>query len=218
MPLKYKKMIVLFSMGIMLIGLGTFSLVSPGFYSSFGSHSSKTNKASKASTFGAIQSVNGKSKDAVQSELEQLVWRYYTAKQQVDMETIEQCVSDVTQIDEKKLLAESAYIEAYDNIQCYVLDGAKKGSYCVYVYYDVKIYDIDTLIPSLGFLYVNSKEDGSFQIYLGTLESKEQVYMDELNESTRVKELVASVQKKYQSVISSDSKVREFYEMLESVN
>lgn len=218
MPLKYKKLVVLFSLGIMLIGLGTFSLISPDFHWSFASGSSPNKKPSEASTFGAIQSVDGKTTADIQTELETLVNRYFTAKQQVDMDTIGQCVSDVTHVDEKKLLAESEYVEAYENIQCLVLDGYKKGSYLVYVYYEMKIYDIDTLMPSLNALYITMNENNSFQIYLGTLESEEQKYIDEQHQSKRVKDLIATVQNKLADVTSSDSKARDFYEMLESVD
>lgn len=215
MPLKYKKLVVLFSMGIMLIGLGTFSMLSPHFNWNFAS--GRGNKLSKPASFGAISTVDGKSKSEIQSEIEDLMNRYFTAKQQVDMTTIEQCVSDVGHVEEKKLLAESEYVEAYQDIQCLVLDGAKEGTYRVYVYYNVKIYDIETLVPSLTALYVNLNDSGLFQVYLGTLDAKEQNYIESLDQSKEVSELVDTVQKRLEDVVSSDSKVRDFYEMLESV-
>lgn len=215
MPLKYKKLVVLFSLGIMLIGLGTFSMLSPNFRFSFGS--SKDNNLSEAATFGAIKPIDGKSKADIQSEIEDLITGYFLAKQQVDMDAIGQCVSDVSYIDEKKLLADSEYIEEYKNIQCMILDGAKEGAYRVYVYYEVKIYDIDTLVPALNVLYVTMDEDKQFRIYFGTLDSEEQKCLNELDQSEEVKDLVATVQNRFENVVSSDSKVREFYEMLESV-
>lgn len=217
MPLKYQKMVFFFSLGFMFIGLCTFSIITPDFRLSFGS-SSEANKISDVSTFGAIQSVDGKSQGDVQTELEELVKRYLTAKQQVDMDTIGQCVSDVSQVEEKKLLAESEYVESYANVQCKVLDGPKKGTYRVYANYDVKIYDINTLLPSLTALYITTNKDNMFQIYLGTLESDEQHFVDKLDESTQVKGLISSVQNRLADVLNSDSEAKEFYEMLESVD
>ena len=215
MPLRYKRLIILFSLGIMLIGLGTFSLLSPGFHFSF--PSDKNHTLSEAATFGAIKAVEGRSKEEVQSQIEELVQRYFTAKQQVDMDTLAQCVSDSRYIEEKKLLAEAEYVQAYENIQCLILDGPKTGTYRVYVYYDVKVYDIDTLVPSLNALYVTLNDDDAFQVYMGTLDSDEQRAIEELDQSAEVQKLVATVQKRLEDVVSSDQKVREFREMLESV-
>ncbi len=216
MPLRYKKLTILFSLGIMLIGFGTFSMVAPGFEFSFGG--SKDESISAAATFGAIKPVEGKSQSDIQTEIETLMNRYFVAKQQVDMDTISQCVSDVAYVEEKKLLAESEYVESYENIQCMVLDGAKEGSYRVYVYYEVKIYDIETLIPSLNVLYVNLNEKDNLQIYFGTLDANEQKCIDALDQCQEVQDLIATVSAKMEEVISKDEKVREFYEMLESVN
>lgn len=210
-------LVVLFSLGIMLIGLGTFSMISPnaGWIPDF---SSGDRDASEASTFGAIQSVDGKSKKDIQTDLEALVNKYFTAKQQVDMDMIEECVSDISHVEERKLMAEAEYVEGYENIQCLVLDGPKEGTYRVYVYYETKIYDIDTLIPSLVALYVTMNKDHEFQVYLGPLDSKEQKYIDELDGSDRVQALIQMVQNNMEDVISTDSKVRDFYGMLESVD
>ena len=132
------------------------------------------------------------------------------------MDTIAGCVSNVGHIDEKKLMTEAEYVEDYRNISCKILDGATSGAYRVYVYYDVKIFDIDTLIPSLNALYIKQDDQGSFKIYLDTLKSSEQKYIDRLDSSKQVQELVTSVQNQLRTVISQDSEVRGFYEMLEN--
>ena len=213
MPMKYKKFIFLFTFGIMLIVLGTFSIIFPDFH--FQINRSEEHHPVKIASFGAIHSLNGKSEGNIRQELDSLVQRYYTAKQQVDMDTIAGCVSNVGHIDEKKLMTEAEYVEDYRNISCKILDGATSGAYRVYVYYDVKIFDIDTLIPSLNALYIK-QDQGSFKIYLDTLKSSEQKYIDRLDSSKQVQELVTSVQNQLRTVISQDSEVRGFYEMLEN--
>lgn len=214
MPMKYKKFIFLFTFGIMLIVLGTFSIIFPDFH--FQINRSEEHHPVKIASFGAIHSLNGKSEGNIRQELDSLVQRYYTAKQQVDMDTIAGCVSNVGHIDEKKLMTEAEYVEDYRNISCKILDGATSGAYRVYVYYDVKIFDIDTLIPSLNALYIKQDDQGSFKIYLDTLKSSEQKYIDRLDSSKQVQELVTSVQNQLRTVISQDNEVRGFYEMLEN--
>lgn len=189
-----------------------FSLVSPALFSSYNSPSARD---AGSAAFGAIEEVDGLTADEIQEELEVLMERYFTAKQQVDLSVINDCVSNISHVDEKKLLAEAEYVEAYQNIQCMVMDGATEGSYRVYVRYDVKIVDIDTLMPSLNALYVTRTDNDSFEIYLGTFEKGEQEYLEKLDRSTRVRQLVRSVQDDLQTVISRDDAVRDFYEMLE---
>ena len=207
MPLKYKKLVVFFSLGILLIGLGTFAIISPDFHFSF--HRQTSDNPARVASFGAIQTLEGKSETDIRQELNSLVERYYSAKQQVDMNTIASCVSNVGHIDEKKLMTEAEYVEGYQDIHCKILDGADNSSYRVYVYYYVKIYDIDTLIPSLNALYIKQMDDGSFKIYLDTLKSREQKYIDSLDQSKPVRELVTTVQKELRTVVSRDSEVRE---------
>jgi hypothetical protein len=217
MPMRYKKLIVFFSFGILLIGFGTVSLVSSGFSAYFSeSESGESSSVSSPAAFTSIQAVDGKSSGEIETELTELVETYFQAKQQVDMDAIADCVSNVQHVDEKKLLTESAYVEDYKNIQCTVMDGAVSGSYRVYVYYDVKIYDIDTLVPSLNALYIKQNDDGKFEIYLGALNSKEQKYIDRLDQSDKVNRLVLSVQSRLETVVSEDEDVRDFYEMLEN--
>lgn len=217
MPLKYQKLVFFFSLGIMFIGLCTFSIISPNLQWPF-SAPSKENSPSQVSSFGAILAADEKISSDDQVELEELVRRYLTAKQQVDMGTIEQCVSDVSHVEEKKLLAESEYVESYENVQCKVLEGPKKGTYRVYAYYEVKIYNINTLLPSLTALYITTNQNNLFQIYLGTLESEEQHFVDNLDESAEIQGLISNVQNRLSDVINSDNEAKEFYEMLESVD
>ena len=196
-----------------LIG-GYAIIISPDFHFSF--HRQTSDNPARVASFGAIQTLEGKSETDIRQELNSLVERYYSAKQQVDMNTIASCVSNVGHIDEKKLMTEAEYVEGYQDIHCKILDGADNSSYRVYVYYYVKIYDIDTLIPSLNALYIKQMDDGSFKIYLDTLKSREQKYIDSLDQSKPVRELVTTVQKELRTVVSRDSEVRGFYQMLEN--
>jgi len=213
MRLKYKKLILIFTVAIMLIGLSMFSLIAPSIdFSSKGndkvdSHKDNTNSVVANMTEGEIK-----------ANIALLVTNYLDAKQRVDMDGIAECVSDVERVDNKRLVAEAEYIEAYKNIDCTIKEGPEDGTYRVYVYYEAKVYDIDTLCPSLTALYVVVDKEGNFKIYLGTVDSETQKAIDKLDGSEEVKNLVDSVQKKLEGIVSSNEAVRDFYEMLESTN
>lgn len=208
MPLRYKKLIWIFTLAIMLLGLGTFSLLATEISFAFSSRGNKDTAADKA--------LEGKSKKEIEKEINELIQGYFATKLGVDMEKLGDYVSDVSHIDEKKLVTEAAYIEAYDNISCTIMKGSEKASYRVYVYHEDKYFDIDAKIPSLTGLYVKAVKGGKFAVYTGTLSSKEQDKLKELDQSADVIALRDEVNKKLETLISSNQQVKEFYEMLES--
>lgn len=211
MPLRYKKMIWIFTLAIMLIGMGTFSLLAPEINFSLKTSAKKSDSAAELA-------LKGKSKEEIEKELNQLVSDYFAAKLQVDMDQLGKCVSDVSHIDEKKLVAEAEYIEAYNNIKCTILDGAEKASYRIYVYHEDKYFDINATIPSLTALYVKAVEDGRFAIYTGTLSAEEQKKIEELDKSKQVQALQDHVNQQLELLINKDAQVKEFYDMLQSSN
>ena len=214
MKLRYKKLIIIFTVAIMFIGLGTFSLIAPSMQLTFGKENTDEKDVAKEENSNTV--VEEMSEGEVKSRISLLITNYLDAKQRVDMEEIAECVTDASHIDNKRLVAEAEYIENYKNIECTIKNGAKSGEYRVYVYYEVKVYDIDILIPSLTAFYIQADENGEFKIYLSALSEEAQTLIDKLDNSEEIQRLVESVQKSLQDTVSSNEEVREFYEMLES--
>lgn len=210
MRFKYKIYIIVFTVLIMFIGLGTFSLIAPSI--EFSSEN-EVNIGVKEEDKKPVATEKNNTE-----EITELIKGYFSAKQKVDMNAIASYVSDSTKIEEKRLMAEAEYIEDYRNIACTIKKASEEGAYRVYVYYDVKVYDIETLIPSLVAFYVKSDNYGSYKIYLGEITPAEQESIDKLDESDDVKEMKESVQKNLESLISTDSNVKKFYEKLEETD
>lgn len=212
MRFKYKKLVIIFTIAIMFIGLGTFSLIAPAVdFTADGTESKGgSNKTSAKDT------VEKMSESEIKSAISTLVTNYLDAKQQVDMDRLSECVSDINRMDNKRLVAEAEYIEEYRDVECTVKEVPDDNTYRVYVYYNVKVYDIDTLVPSLTSLFVKTDDNGNFKIYLGTIDGKTQEAVEKLDTSDEIKKIADSVQKKFEDIISSNEQVRDFYEMLES--
>lgn len=210
MRLRYKKFILFFTLAVMLIGMGTFSMIAPNvsFTLSASSGGAKT---------AAGNAVAAMSEEDIQAEIGTLVKNYFDAKQQVDMGALQECVSDITHISVQRLVTDAEYIEAYKNIECTILsDGLPEGAFRVYVYYEAKVYDIDTLVPGLTALYVTADENGRFSIYLSAIGEEEQKAIDKLDNDAKIKQKIDSVQKRLEDVVSKNADVRDFYQMLES--
>ncbi len=211
MRLRYKKLIIIFSLAIMLIGMGTFSMVVPSVDFSFGK-SADNQLATKNNS-----ALDSRTDSEIEEDITMLVKNYFDAKQKVSMSELAECVSDISHVEEKRLVTEAEYIEAYKNIDCMILnDGLREGTYRVYVYYEAKIYDIETLVPSLTALYVTSDENGKFTIYLSAIDGEDQKAIDALDNTPEVKQKIDSVQRKLQDIVSKNADVRDFYNMLES--
>ena len=209
MRLRYKKLIIIFTLAIMLIGMGTFSLIAPSTNFSF-----VKGEEGKAPSTGALSTMSDKE---IEASITTLIKNYFDAKQRVDMTELAECVSDVSHVDEKSLVTEAEFIEEYKNIECTILhEGLREGTYRVYVYYEAKIYDIDTLTPSLTALYVTSDEDGKFSIYLSVIKSEDQEAIEALDNSPEIQKMIDSVQKNLEEIVSKNADVRDFYQMLES--
>lgn len=209
MRLRYKKLIIIFTLAIMLIGMGTFSLIAPSTNFSF-----VKGEDEKAPSTGALSTMSDKE---IEASITTLVKNYFDAKQRVDMTELAECVSDISHVDEKSLVTEAEFIEEYKNIECTILhEGLQEGTYRVYVYYEAKIYDIDTLAPSLTALYITSDEDGKFSIYLSAIKAEDQEAIEALDNSQEVQKMIDSVQKNLEEIVSKNADVRDFYQMLES--
>ncbi|HBA96991.1 MAG TPA: hypothetical protein DCZ23_02685 [Lachnospiraceae bacterium] len=216
MRFRYKKLIIMFTVAIMFIGLGTFSLIAPSI--DFSVSNANSGSSINNSSHSAINTVTIMSESEIKTAISSLVETYLDAKQRVDIDKLTECVSDADRIDNKRLVAEAEYIEEYKNIECTVKKGPDDGTYRVYVYYDVKVYDIDTLVPSLTALYIKSDSNNSFKIYLGTIDGEAQEAITKLDNSEEIKKIADSVQKRLEEIVASNEDVKDFYEMLESSN
>ena len=210
MRLRYKKFILFFTLAIMLIGMGTFSMIAPNVSFSFGASSGGAGKS--------VSSVlSSMSEEDIHSEITSLVKDYFDAKQQVDTEALKKCVSDVSRVSMQRLVTDAEYIEAYKNIECTILgDGLPDGCFRVYVYYEAKIYDIDTLVPGLTALYVKADKNGEFTIYLSAIASDEQETINQLDNLPKIRKKIDAVQKRLEDIVNKNADVRDFYQMLES--
>ena len=196
MRLRYKKLIIIFTLAIMLIGMGTFSMIAPNVNFSFG----KSGKDSTNSKGGKLTSISDKE---VESDITMLIKNYFDAKQRVDMTELAECVSDISHVDEKRLVTEAEYIQEYKNIECTIINEGLRE---------------DTLVPSLTALYVTSDKNDKFTIYLSEIKKDDQKAIEALDSSTDVQKMIDSVQKKLEDIVSKNADVRDFYQMLESSN
>jgi len=128
---------------------------------------------------------------------------FYQALANGDMDTV-LALRDYTS-DKERLTYEkkSEYIESYNNITCYTKDALEEGSYYLYVYYEVKFKNIDTLVPGLNTFYVYTNDEGQLRID-GNMEESVTAALKLVTNQDDVKDLFNKVNVSYKEAVAGD--------------
>lgn len=139
-----------------------------------------------------------------------LMEEYYQAATDGDIEKIRTLVDSA---DEETLIYQqkrSAYIEAYQNLKCYTKNGPTDGSYVVYVYYEVKFKDMDTLVPGVSPYLVYTREDGSCYIHEGEVDESVNLYLEDISTQDDVVDLMNRVQVQFNEAVVADEALNNY--------
>lgn len=204
---------------ILVIGFCVFRLISG---SSDGSSSGSANSGSpesEVSTEAVTESQTQAATAAAGTEnlvrddaaILTVVREYYTAAAAKDVDTLSTIVSPWNDEVSKSILQNNV-VESYENISTYSKAGPVEGSYVVFVYFDGKVSNIDTLVPSLSMLYLTTDTSGS--LIISDRESSKEVsdYIDQISSDADVQALVADVDSKCETAQESDPALKEFME------
>ncbi len=208
---KYKKIVVFFIIGVLLIGSGIIYTILSATETNVQVESTPNIK----NTVKKVQQVEVNNKE-LNEQIKSLISGYLNAKLKDDISGMDIYVSDVTRVDENKLLTQNQYIEAYNNIKCTIKKLKKKNTYRVYAYYDIKAFDVQQGLPSLSAYYVVKEKDGNYKIYFGKIKSNVQRQIENMDKSSEIIALKDSVQKRMNELISTDEEVRTLMDRLKN--
>lgn len=156
-------------------------------------------------------------KDAV-PEVNKLIQDYYTALGEKNIEDLKSMVSDLDPAEESKI-ANTKYIESYENVEVYTKKGLEEGSYVVFASFAYKCADVETPAPALSQLYVVTDEAGKLWISGEAVNDPEiQTYVGSLMEQSDVIQLRNNVQAAYDQAQANDPQLQAFLESLGSAD
>lgn len=159
----------------------------------------------------------------VQTQIQALVTQYRTAFANADIEALKTIYNTNEVMNSDVITATAKIITGYQNTECYIKNGLDDASKVVFVYDDLKIDGIDTLIPNIAYIYVRQKEDGSYYIYPGEYDratsdyvysSDIQKYISELIKDADINSLYASANEKMTKAMNDDPEVKAFVDQL----
>jgi len=157
-------------------------------------------------------------KENAYPEVNALVLDYFKAKASGDVDALKKTVSVLDEDEADSVTKMAELIESYNNIVCYSKDGPQEKSYVVYVGYDIKFVNVDTMAPSLTLLYVCTAADGSLFINNGEWDAQAEAVISEFNEGEDVKALLSDVENKYAEALEQDEKLRNLASTIQSAS
>lgn len=148
-------------------------------------------------------------------DVNQLINKYLEAKLSKDVKNFDGIVNDISAFTKEDLERQTSYIDDYSNVDVYTKKGPEEGSLIVYAYHEVKFTDIETLAPAMNMFYVKQNESGDHYIYVGNVDEDTAKYIEVVNQSDDVMEVVYEVNDKLKKAIDSDEQLAIFYAKLE---
>ena len=152
-------------------------------------------------------------KDAV-PDVTKLIEDYYKALGDKDVDELKKLVDNLDPAEETKI-ANTKYIEGYENVEVYTTEGMEEGTYVVFASFAYKCAGVDTLAPALSQLYVITDENEELKISADAVNDSEiQEYVNTVMDQAEVVQLRNNVQAAYDQAQSSDPNLKEFLESL----
>lgn len=220
MKLKYKKIILGVTLGTMIVGLTVLSLNRKNddtAKETSGKATEETATKADASTPTTEPTVDPSASELEKNkypEVNDIVAKYFKASLESDMDTLSQIVSETENISKDVLDRRYEYVEDIKNIDCYTVPGPDEDSHVVFVYYEMKLVDIDTMAPGLVQMYITKASDDRFVILLSQLDDTMEQYVQQALKNQAVIELFTVVNTKMEQALASDEKLKEFVSML----
>lgn len=195
MKLKYKKLIIIIT--VVTLGLGFFilTLIPTG----------GTNTQNAASADLELNK---------NEDINKLVSDYFAAKKTVNVDAMSKLVSDSNQINKEKLVAMAEYVEDYKDINCYLIHSADLNAYRVYVKYNMKLKNINTLAPCLSAFYITSTSDGKYVIYLSALDEVQEEFITSADKNDSIVKLKEQVAEELKKAVAGDDAFKQLYEKM----
>lgn len=148
-------------------------------------------------------------------DINDLMKTYFDVKLTGDLETYNKIVDSEEEMTQEKLEQSQELIEAYDNITCYTKQGLLDNTYIVFVTFDIKFKNIETLAPALRRHFIMMDEEGNPYIYERELDGEVKTYTQELCNDADVSALYTDVDKRLAAAKKSDEELEKLFQLFE---
>jgi len=161
---------------------------------------------------------NTKINQDIEVEIDKLISKYYDVSNEINVDnpTIDDQSKEDQTIESITKMREA--IEAYKNIKTYVKPGLEKDSYVVFTTYDIKLYNIDTLVPGMSVISVIKDEKDVLSINNESNDKELNNYIKQLASDKDIKSIIEEVNTKLSEAIKKDESLKEFIDYIKGVS
>lgn len=221
MKLKYRKAILLSLLSSLGMGILTLS-ISPDYASKDSvnviSHDNDNKDTENISPTNSLIATTAPLpvyafENECDSEIKKLLDRYYSAKINSDVKTIQSLLTDPTQVGSKESLKKDImFIEEYRNIKCYMKKSFKENEYVVFVYNDIKFFNIKTPAPAIDEFYIVKDQTGKYKIFSGEFDVQTKEYYHNRLQDEDVAKLINQTNDKGEKARKKDKNLKAFWD------
>jgi len=147
------------------------------------------NQSDNTETVLVNETANSKN---IEAKITELILNYRKAFATGDIDTLAKIYNTDQVMDADNIIATANIIKGYENTKCYIKEGNEENTYVAFVYDDLNIVDVDTLVPNLTYVYVMQKSDGSYYIYPGEYDTENSRYSFSNEIQSHIGKLIAA--------------------------
>ena len=147
--------------------------------------------------------------------INQLVGKYYDSLMTNDDTKLSKYTDSVENIDPLKRIINSQYIESYQSLDCYTMEGMIEGSYIVVALYQIKYKNISTVASYLDYFYVCTDISGNIFITNKAVSDEISAYNQLMYENNMIKGLEQLVASEYDTALKNDEQLAAFVKNLQ---
>lgn len=211
----YKRISIILSFGIMLVGLTTFYITgSMGFVKAGADDLDKQPPVVVTPVITPTPAPTPEPnvlREEAYPEVHDLIKRYYDAKLECNKESFRDLVTDISYLDIDEIQAKTSTVTAFTDITCYTKKGYDNIDLVCYVKHYMDIVTIDTPVLSLDELYIQYDETGDPLIFMGDIDSSTQEKLVKLRQDEDVAKLINETQTEINAAIEADEDILAFW-------
>lgn len=147
-------------------------------------------------------------------EIHELIVNYLNAKLECTKDAFSKVVTDTEKVDLERVAEETQSIRSYDDIVCYTKRGCNEIDLIVYCTYTMNIVQIDTPVPAIDSFYVQYDENGTPRVFGGNIEPDTLRELSQHNKDDDVLELIDETNSLMRKALADDEELRNFWDNL----
>lgn len=147
-------------------------------------------------------------------EIHELIENYLNAKLECTTEAFAKVVTDTSKVDLERVAEETQSIRSYDDIVCYTKYGCNDIDFIVYCTYTMNIVQIDSPVPAIDSFYIQYGEDGVPRVFGGNIEPDTLRELSRHNKDEDVVALIEETNTRMRKALAEDEDLRNFWDNL----